>query len=103
MFREHDLDWDDSLWEDTGAGCERFGQTPCEPWHRVSGPTLNVAGTHLHVEGYAVVMNEHDERVAAHPTFQSDIDALYQISDCALMPATIRGREYLLCAFPFGD
>lgn len=88
----------DADWEPTGDDVEGG-----EPWHRLSGPTLNVAGGSLHFEAWAVEEVPDDAGYrAVNPAWADAVEALYRIYDYALETVEINGHEYLLCAFPYG-
>lgn len=123
-MNELTLHIDESDWQEAGDDVEGG-----EPWHRLYGPTLNVAGGSLHFEAWAVEPVDGDEGqdresysdtqdresytvdedllsngyAAVNPAWADAVEALYMIYEAALTPVRIRGHDYFLCAFPFGD
>lgn len=88
------LDISETDWEANGDEFEDG-----EPWHRLTGPKLCVAGYTLHFEAWAVRESDNGYE-AVNPALSDDVEALYAIYPAPLEPIVINGRDYFLCAFP---
>lgn len=84
----------DEMWEETGEAT---------PWSRLTGPQLVFMGLPLHLEARAVELD--DDGIQQAVEWPEDLDALCTIypPDGPFMTTTLRGREYIIIAFPHGS
>lgn len=79
-------------WRETGP--------EAAPWARLSlHDGITIEECPLHVEAYAVDENGD----AAHPFVHNEIAALTELYSYRLQEVEIRGRRYVICAFPHAD
>jgi hypothetical protein len=63
--------------------------------------TLVIGGTSMHLEAFAVNVDEDGDIFAAAIAYEADIKSICEAVDGQPMVTGIKGREYVLRAFPY--